>query len=292
MTWKSEVNDFHRILKAKLGQLEKTDVEGPEIAEDGKAYVVSTTEGKVCYLTKSHMVDYVHENAPRILDVKYGPRPAGQNMLEATAKSTLERIHRHTRLPNPEPTERNFDQTPHRPANNDPTKTGRGKMSVRRQGLKNKRNAAKFKKHGAKAVVADDVIKSLDDPTQAVLLAEQLDDPVSDYKQIVESCPRAAELIKNVWASRLIERYAGMCAPTMENELALFDKVAVLFEELKGWGDGVAWIERVQLPGCIVYKACYDGAPSEVFAERRGMDDRHLILSNDRANIIQIAYGD
>jgi hypothetical protein len=69
--------------------------------------------------------------------------------LEGLPKSTEERKNRRTRAQRREMTERDADPETTakrivKDGNNDPTKTARGKMSVQRQGEKNKKNANRF----------------------------------------------------------------------------------------------------------------------------------------------------
>ena len=212
---------------------------------------------------------------------------------ETQPKGATERVARTTRAKRADPPIKNDDKTPKKPANNDPIKTARGKASVRRQGERNKRHADKFKED------IDPSIKAMLQAEGAALaeMVEKLDDPIRESIKVKkffgednsDQLRRIDEAIRNIWSNRLIERYAGVCKPGLRDELALFDKAAKLFEELRDWGAKFCWIERVHKPSMVIYKACTDSTPSDTYMERRSMEDRNLILSSDRANIIQIA---
>ena len=210
---------------------------------------------------------------------------SGKRELSETQRQGVdERVARRTRLPKVEPRQKSDDKTPRRPADNSPMQTSRGRASVRRQGKRNKLHADKFKEDVDKIATLD--------PAKLAAIVEGLSDPVRHSLTLrslgTDQAKHVDEVIHNVWMPRLIERYAGICKPVLKEELALFDKAAGLYNEMKEWGAHFCWIERVTKPGMIIYKACTDPTPSDVYTERRGMDDRNLILSTDRANIIQI----
>lgn len=211
-------------------------------------------------------------------------------LTETQRQGVEERIARRTRLPRVHPRRRGHDLTPRRPADNDPTRTARGRASVRRQGKRNKLHSERFK------VRAEDINMALSaNPAHAAEMAEYLEDPIAECKRIKEDkeLSRVAEIIHNVWESKLIERYAGVCRKNLRDEMTMFDKAVELFNEAREWGAKLVWMERIERSDCVIYKVCSDNSPSETYMTRRSMGDRNVILSpTDRAKIIEIAYGD
>ena len=211
---------------------------------------------------------------------------------ETQPQGVRERVARKIRLPKVHPPTKNIDSTPHRPANNDPTNTSRGRASVRRQGKRNKMHATKFRKEAMKEVaVLDDAtiaewVKGLEDPIAASIGINELMTESIDLK---DKYVHINSIIKNVWNNQLIERVAGMASyKNISQELAVFDTAVKMLAEMKDWGIPFCWIERVLNSNVVIYKACGDWPPSKVFIEHRLCEDRHVILSTDRAKIIEI----
>lgn len=193
---------------------------------------------------------------------------------EALQKAVDERIFRRTRPKNVIPSTKSHDLTPHREANTSPNKTSRGKAAVRRRGKKNKIHRDRFK--------IEDIAKIMgDDYTVIVEMVENLEDPISEHARIKDigldenKSNRLGEIIKNVWSSRYIEKYIGICKPG--DDFLMADSVKAL-NEMKEWGIRLCWIEEINKSGFVIYRVCGDQIPSDTYNERRNMDDRRLIL--------------
>jgi hypothetical protein len=213
---------------------------------------------------------------------------AAQSVNEAQVQGTKERVDRRTRLPKITPATPKFDLTPHKPADNDPTKTARGRMAVKQRGKQNKRHAKKFVKEDLNLMA-----ESTD--ADAAVIASAFEDPIAaliEAKKVGDT--RLTSVIKNVWEGMPLERYAGMAKEgDLDGELAVFDHAVTLREDMGLTGNDFCWIERIRKPGgMVIYKTCSDKTPSDVYAESKESMDRDLILSVDRANIIRIVHGD
>lgn len=219
---------------------------------------------------------------------------------EAQRQGTDERVARRTRLPKVTPPDRSEkDLTPRRDADNSPMQTSRGKASVRRQGKRNKKNAASFKRY-AEAI---EFFKAIDDegPDEIAERVNQLSDPVSATKLAEifarEGYPeytRIAETIRNVFEGKSVELLGSVCqAGVLDAEILCFEEAQNKGHELKEWGVPFVWLERVEKRGAVIYKAVGDYPPSTLYEDRRGSDDRIILpLDSDKAKIIEIVYGD
>lgn len=232
------------------------------------------------------------------------------NINESLPKSTQERVHRRTREKKIEPPDKNNDVTPHRPADNDPTKTSRGRASVKKQAEDNKKHPEKFAEDAT-----DFIINAMElDESEIANLASSLPDPIYESNIIgklieeydIDKLEIIDEIIHNCWKSRPIERYVGIALRSnVKQELEQFNRACQVIDEIKQWdtdNNRICWIERiikhsgpsVALPSSYcVYKVVADyTTPSNVFAEAKIKEDRKIILPNARANIIQIINGD
>lgn len=216
-----------------------------------------------------------------------------QEIDEAQAQGVGERVARRTRMPKVTPTSRNMDQTPRKPANNDPTKTPRGKVAVKRRGEKNKKDSDKFREQAC-----SDACESLlkcDDDEQVAVAAESLQNPIAVCRELREigdeRATRIESIVRNVRSTTPSEQVvSGLIRPTVKDELGAFDKSIAALNEAIEWGYKFGWIERIPLKGGIIsYKVCADNTPSELYMERKQMKDRDVLRPRDRSNIIQIA---
>jgi hypothetical protein len=225
-------------------------------------------------------------------------------MTEAQNQGTIERVHRRTRLPKVTPASKDSrDLTPRKPANNDPTKTGRGKNALKRQIKKNKRNAHKFKTRYSEAVELFDSLRPDGSWKSDDLIAEsvsKIEDPIAAHKLAVELSSKdvkfgsVAETIHNIFEDQLIELTAAVCnAGKIDEELESFEKAQSLLSEIKDWGAPFMWIERFEKNGVVIYKAVGDYPPSAVYEERCGDKNRTILPHDaDKSKIIQVVYGD
>lgn len=213
---------------------------------------------------------------------------------EAQTQGTKERVDRRTRPPKVTPPEKDMDQTPHKDADNDPTKTSRGRAAVRRQGERNKKRANKFAEKRRFSSESLNKMVQVDD-SEAAKIAGMMDDPILSLNEATDAGEhKLAEIISHVWEGMPLERYAGIAKQNdLKSELAAFDRAVALREGMDRTGNDLCWIERVSKSGgIVVYKSCSDKKPSKLYESHRESKDRELILSTDRANIIRIVHGD
>lgn len=230
---------------------------------------------------------------------------AGASMVEGKIDETQsqglgERVARRTRVVTPEPPIKMMDKTPKRPADNSPMKTSRGRAAVKRRGSINKSHPKQFKESSEfiDAMLCTDAGRdgmasasmSLDDPVSESSLIESIiaSNPGSKH---IDKLKYINEVIHNVWEGKLYQRSIGI-ANTRDGELVVFGQAAAALAEAKKWGYNLCWIERIRKAGVVIYKVFGDTTPSEVFMEHKNCSDRDVILSTNRANIIQIIYGD
>jgi len=223
--------------------------------------------------------------------------PTGE-ITETQRQGVDERVARKVRVKKVTPRTKNIDATPHRPANNDPTKTSVGKAAVRRQGKRNKAHPERFAEN---KIVSTAFIEAAINATrgQIVKMAESIN-PISEsiaIRKAVEQygdgdgkLSKIDEIIHNVWGDTLIVEYAGI-AVDKQSDLTTFDNAASILNEMNNWGVEFCWIERIRNNNANIYKVYGDTTPSKTYSEHKGLSDRDLILSGDRANIIQIIYG-
>lgn len=248
---------------------------------------------------------------------------------EAQKRGVDERLARRTRIDKVTPADKNFDNTPKHDADNDPTQTARGRQALKKRIKSNKKNANKFKKYvedicaklGIDNAIAEEYISNtmptrifnydklykLSGDYRAAMLALESDDlnllvnnlanPIDEYS-IFESIDDdkariVCDVIKNVWLNKQYSRSVGIASNNkLDTELVVFDEAIKLKNRLKDFGYGHVWVERIRKPGYIGYKVYGDKTPSNTYMEHKSLNDRDLILSNDRSNIIQIFYGD
>jgi hypothetical protein len=212
---------------------------------------------------------------------------------ETQPQGVGERIDRKVRPPKITPTTREpGEKTPRRPANNDPTKTPRGKAALKKQIRKNKQHPEKFEsKFLDKALVAE--------RNDIMSLAEFIN-PIVEFRIIrglMEhgdsdgKLSQINEVIHNVWSARYIEEHIGV-AKSRADELKVFGDAGLVLDEFKDWGAQLCWIERIRKPGFAIYKVCGDAVPSKTYIEHKADSKRDLILSADHANIIPEIFGD
>ena len=227
------------------------------------------------------------------------PEEEDEALDEAQRQGTDERVARRTRLTKVTPPDKGEkDLTPRRDADNDPTQTSRGRASVRRQGDKNKKHAASFKRY-AEAIEFFKTIEDIE-PQEVVERAGQLSDPVSATKLAEifakaghDEYARIAETIRNVFEGKSVELLGSVCKPGLDNELTCFEEAQVKGQELKEWGSPFVWLERVERHGAVIYKAVGDYPPSTLYEDRCDSGDRIILpLDSDKAKIIEIVYGD
>ena len=218
-----------------------------------------------------------------------------ESIVETQPQGVGERIDRKVRPPKVTPTTKKpTEKTPRRPANNDPTKTPRGKAALKKQIKKNKAHPEKFEGKSpfldkALMVERDDVISLVDkiDPiAESKIIRSLMEHGDSDGKLV-----QIDEVIHNVWSTRYIEKHIGV-AKSRSDELKVFSDAGSVLDEFKNWGAQVCWIERIRKPGFAIYKVCADAIPSKVYMEHRADSSRDLILSTDHANIIPKIFGD
>lgn len=219
---------------------------------------------------------------------------------ETQSQGLGERVSRRTRVATPEPPIKMMDKTPKRPADNSPLKTSRGRASVRRRVEKNKSHPKQFKESSSFIDAVIDTDASRDAIADAAL---DIDDPIAESKLIegiisdnpeskhINKLRHINEVIHNVWENRLYQCHIGV-ANTKDGEMVVFGNAADAMAEAKKWGYKLCWIERIKRDGFVIYKVCGDAAPSKIFMEHKNRSDRDVILSADRANIIQIIFGD
>jgi hypothetical protein len=218
---------------------------------------------------------------------------SGATLLEAQRQGVDERVARRTRIDDPSPDIKMMDKTPRRPADNNPKKTARGKAALRRRIAHNKKHPEQFEdviSHIENSILEGKAVECSD--ADIAKWAESID-PIAVSSLISEwnnsELSKINEIIHNVWDKQLLELYVGI-ANGRDSELKMFDEAAELLAQVKEWGHKLCWIERIEKPSYAIYKVCGDVVPSNVFVERRASDDRNVILSGDRANIIEIVY--
>jgi len=221
-----------------------------------------------------------------------------KKLMEGLPKGTDERVLRNIRPPKVTPSAKSNDKTPRKPANNDPTKTARGKAAVKKRGEENKKHPEKFLEHASEFLKR---VVELDWEDVAPAVAD-LRDPIEELNHISglidefghnDTLLRIKDTIRNVWEDRAVERYVGVAKAKDHAELRKFDQAREVIGEFKEWGAKLCWIERICKGNFVIYKACGDPkVPSGLYTERKALLGNNVILPDDRSNISQIIYGD
>lgn len=218
---------------------------------------------------------------------------------ESSPKSTNERVIRRVRLDNLEPATKDLDNVPKKQADNSPTKTSRGRQALKRRIKKNKTHASDFKEQVEALLNIDDakrisIIAELKDPITLSCIINEMQK--TDKRDCLN---RLDEAIHNIWNGKLIRKSIGLTragithGATVDAELELFDEACRVVKEFSDWGIPFSWIERNRKGDFIIYEALGDWPPSKTYMEHRSDPCRHMLtIDDDRANIIQMIYGD
>ncbi len=210
------------------------------------------------------------------------------------------------RPPKVEPATRNFDKTPKKPANNDPTKTSRGRAALRKRIRDNKKNSSKFEEaiKFITKIMDYESTNGQEMPGDKVYeMVSELKDPVNAHRLVgeVAKSPKKASFwsgvqntIRNVCEVKQFCLPISVCeAGDKDSELRVFEEAKEKANNLKNIGSPLAWIERTVRSNIATYRVQSDIAPSELYVERRADPNVHILTSDaDKSNIIQILYGD